>query len=54
MDHFTRYAYIRTSKTHLSADDFIKLINSIAETEKIGMILTDQYPGINSKYLKTF
>ena len=53
VDHFTRYAYIVTSKTQ-SAKDFIKLINNVLNCNEIGMVLTDQYPGINSKEFKTF
>lgn len=53
VDHFTRYAYILTSKTQ-NATDFIRLVNSIAENEPIDMILSDQYPGINSKEFKSF
>lgn len=53
VDHFTRYAFILTSKTQ-NANDFIKLVNTISETEDIGMLLTDQYPGINSKEFKRF
>lgn len=53
VDHFTRYAFIKTSKTQ-TANDFIKLVINITETEDIGMILTDQYPGINSKEFKKF
>jgi len=53
VDHFTRYAYITTSKTQ-NASDFIKLVKSVPEMNKIGKILTDQYPGINSKELKKF
>lgn len=55
VDHFTRYAFISTSKTQ-SANDFIKLVKNITETETedIEMILTDQYPGINSKEFKEF
>lgn len=53
VDHFTRYAYIVTSKTQ-SANDFIKLVKNITETNDIGLILTDQYPGINSKEFKQF
>lgn len=53
VDHFTRYAVILTSKTQTS-DDFIKLVKKITQENKIGMILTDQYPGINSKDFKTF
>lgn len=53
VDHFTRYAYIVTSKTQ-NANDFIKLINKVTESDTIGMVLTDQYPGINSKEFKSF
>lgn len=52
-DHFTRYAYILTSSTQ-NANDFIKLVRNCAETHNIGMILSDQYPGINSREFKTF
>lgn len=53
VDHFTRYAFIVTSKTQ-SANDFIKLINNASDSHSIGMLLTDQYPGINSKEFKLF
>lgn len=53
VDHFTRYAYIGTSKTQNSSD-FIKLIKNVTEDNNIGMILTDQYSGINSKEFKQF
>lgn len=53
VDHFTRYAFISTSKTQ-NAADFIKLVNEVLETDKIGTILTDQYPGINSREFKKF
>lgn len=53
VDHFTRYAYILTSRTQ-TAKDFIKLVKHITESNEIGMILTDQYPGINSKEFKKF
>lgn len=53
VDHFTRYAFISTSKTQ-SATDFIKLVNKVLETDKIGIILTDQYPGKNSRKFKKF
>lgn len=53
VDHFTRFAFIQTSKTQ-SANDFIKLVKDIAETENVKMILTDQYPGINSNEFKNF
>ena len=51
VDHFTRHAFILTSKTQ-SSNDFIKLVNDVLETNEIGTILTDQYPGINSKEFK--
>ena len=53
VDHFTRYAFIATSKTQ-NATDFIKLVSEIAKFEKIDTILTDQYPGINSREFKEF
>jgi hypothetical protein len=53
VDHFTRYAYIKTSKTQNSVD-FIKLVKNVTQGNKIGMILSDQYPGINSKDFKNF
>ncbi|CAK9820260.1 hypothetical protein ANTPLA_LOCUS10518 [Anthophora plagiata] len=53
VDHFTRYAFISTSKTQ-NATDFIKLVQNVLETDEIGMILTDQYPGINSREFKEF
>lgn len=53
VDHFTRYAFILTSKTQ-SANDFIKLVGNVLDMGKIEMILTDQYPGINSKDFKEF
>lgn len=53
VDHFTRFAFILTSKTQ-SANDFVKLVMNITEMEDIGMLLTDQYPGINSKEFKEF
>ncbi|OWR52012.1 putative orf [Danaus plexippus plexippus] len=53
VDHLTRYAYILTSKTQ-NANDFIKLVKKVIPENKIGMILSDQYPGINSKEFKGF
>lgn len=53
VDHFTRYAYIITSKTQ-SANDFVKLIKKVIDYDKIEILLTDQYPGINSKEFKIF
>lgn len=53
VDHYTRYAYILTSRTQ-NANDFIKLVKNITETNEIGMFLADQYPGINSEKFKEF
>lgn len=53
VDHFTRYAFISTSKTQ-NASDFIKLVGMVTDTDRVGMILSDQYPGINSKEFKQF
>lgn len=53
VDHFTRYAYILTSRNQ-SASEFIKLIKNVTENYNIDMLLTDQYPGINSKEFKEF
>jgi len=53
VDHYTRYAFIHTSKTQ-AANDFIKIVQNTLEINKIGTILTDQYPGLNSKEFKTF
>ena len=51
VDHFTRYAFIITSKTQ-SAHDFIKLINKVTDTQEIKILLSHQYLGINSKEFK--
>lgn len=53
VDHFTRYAFIITSRTQ-NAYDFIKLTRKVLETNHIEVILTDQYPGINSREFKEF
>lgn len=53
VDHFTRFAYILTSKTQ-NANDFIKLIENVLKDHNIQILLTDQYPGINSKDFKNF
>ncbi|CAF4935631.1 unnamed protein product [Pieris macdunnoughi] len=53
VDHFTRYAYILTSRNQ-SSSDFIKLIKNVTQSHNIDMVLTDQYPGINSKEFKEF
>lgn len=51
VDHFTRYAYILTSKNQ-NSKDFIKLTERVTSNYDINMILTDQYPGINSREFK--
>gem|GEM_PF-1416539 len=53
VDHFTRYAYILTSKNQ-NAKDFIKLAKNVTQSHDVQMVLTDQYPGINSKEFKQF
>lgn len=53
VDHFTRYAYITTAKNQTSTD-FIKIIKSVQNENKIGTLLTDQYGGINSKEFKDY
>lgn len=53
VDHFTRYAYILTSKNQ-NSNDCIKLIEKVTQSNNIDMLLTDQYPGINSKEFKDF
>lgn len=53
VDHFTRYAYILTSKNQ-NSNDFIKLIKKVPQSNNIDILLTDQYPGINSKEFKDF
>lgn len=53
VDHFSRYAFILTSKTQMGTD-FIKLTNEVLSQGNIKKILTDQYPGINSKEYKNF
>ncbi|GAB1865864.1 Gypsy retrotransposon integrase-like protein 1 [Camponotus japonicus] len=53
VDHFTRFAYILTSKTQ-NASDFIKLTENVLKDHNIEILLTDQYPGINSKDFKNF
>lgn len=52
-DHFTRCTYIVTPKTQ-SAKDFTKVLNIVPNCNEIGMVLTDKYPGINSKEFKNF
>lgn len=53
VDHFTRYASIFTSKSQ-SSSDFIKLVKTGIQGYNVVMLLTDQYPGINSTEFKQF
>lgn len=47
VDHFTRYAYILTSRGQ-TADEFIKLIRSVQNENQIKLLLTDQYGGLKA------
>ena len=53
IDHFTRYAFITTSKTQL-ANDFIALIEKTKAMAELNIVLADQYPGINSGKFKQY
>lgn len=53
VDHFTRYAFILTSKNQ-TAEDFIKLLKKIQDKHQIQTLLTDQYSGINSDAFKNY
>ena len=53
IDHFTRYAFILTSKNQTS-EDFTKLIEKIQDKHQIRTLLTDQYSGINSNSFKNY
>lgn len=53
VDHFTRYAWISTTKTQ-NAHDFINLINPIAKQNNISILLADQYAAINSNDFKLY
>ena len=53
VDHFSRRAFVRTSKGQ-SAEDFIKLIDSVAKDHDVKLILADQYTGLNSSKLKSY
>ena len=54
VDHFTRFAYVLTSKTQ-KAPDFIRLLNFVLDKgNRIGTLLADQYTGINSVEFKFF
>lgn len=53
MDHFTRYAYISCSKTQLTKD-FIKLVDQVIKDNEVEILLSDQYPALNSKEFKKY
>uniref|UniRef100_A0A1B6CSL2 RNA-directed DNA polymerase n=1 Tax=Clastoptera arizonana TaxID=38151 RepID=A0A1B6CSL2_9HEMI len=53
VDHFTRYAWISTTKGQ-DAQDFIDLVHQILKNNKISILLADQYPGINSNQFKNY
>lgn len=53
VDHFTRFVYIITSKTQV-AKDFINLIKKVEKNGSIELVLSDQYPGINSAQFKQY
>lgn len=52
VDHFTRFAFIHTSKNQTSLD-FIRLLEKVSD-HKIDLLLTDQYSGINSTEFKNY
>jgi len=53
IDHFTRFAFITTSKTQI-AEDFIKLMKRVENEGNVKTLLADQYPGINSGEFKQY
>lgn len=53
VDHFTRYAFISTSRNQ-TANDFVKLLKKVQDKHAIQTLLTDQYSGINSAEFKNF
>jgi len=53
VDHFSRYAWISSTKSQC-ATDFINLIDPIVKRNNIKIILADQYTGINSSELKKY
>lgn len=55
VDHFTRFAFILTSRTQ-NADDFIKIIDGIMKNNNINieLLLTDQYGGITSNEFQNY
>ena len=53
IDHFTRAVFISTSKTQNSTD-IIQLIDSVAKNHNIKTIMTDRYPAMISREIKTY
>lgn len=54
VDHFSRYAFVTSSKTQ-KTPDFVFLLNLVLKDgHKIGTLLADQYTGINSTEFKNF
>ena len=53
VDHFTRYAWISTSKEQ-TTEDFIKLIDSVARKNKIKKLLVDQFGAFHSAKFKQY
>lgn len=53
VDHFTRHAYILTSANQ-TAKEFIRIIRSVQENNKIGLLLTDQYGGLCSREFRDY
>lgn len=51
-DHFSKYVWIETSSTQC-AKDFISLIKRVSHN-RIGILLFDQYTGINSREFRKF
>lgn len=48
VDHFTRYAFILTTKGQ-TAREMISLIETVHKQNPIGLLLTDQYGGLSSE-----
>lgn len=53
VDHFSRYAWLRTS-TGQEATDYIKLMDPIIKDNQIKTVLVDQYGAFTSKKFKTY
>lgn len=53
VDHFTRYAWISTSSTQ-STKDFINLIDPIIRSNKVHILLADQYSSLTSNEFKNY